>query len=98
MLDFIIIFLIQVVSIIINVIFWPIDQLITTFAPNITTSFGYIHDYLAIITNGAGYAISLTMLPPFVWQIVVVYYIFKLNFPLAVHTIKSIVKWYSALK
>lgn len=90
--------LISLIIGIVNILLTPIDLLISSTLPSLSSAFLAIDNYFELASQSLGFAISYSLLPPFVLQMVVLYYTFSLAFPLAIYSLKLVVKWYSHIK
>lgn len=82
----------------VGVVLAPIDTLITTFLPDLSTGLSAIGSMFALADNVMGFCVSVTGLSSETLALIVLYWTFKLTAPLAVSTVKSAIKWYKALK
>lgn len=90
-----------IISLIINlvsVLLTPIDNLILTVLPDLSNALTYIGNFLNIVGQSIGWAISLTGLSSTAISLIVMYYTFKLTAPVLFSTIKLALKWYDKLK
>lgn len=76
----------------------PIDNLILSFLPDLSNAFTSIGSYLNVISQGLGWAISLTGLSSTALSLIVSYYVFKLTAPIGFYLIKLAIAWYNKLK
>lgn len=76
----------------------PIDLLIEQFLPDLSVGISAIGAMLNYVSNFMGFIISATGLSSATLSLIVSYYTFKLTVPLLVHTVKTAIKWYNALK
>lgn len=82
----------------VGVVLAPIDALITTFLPDLSTALSAIGAMFGLVDNVMGFCVSVTGLSSEALSLIVLYWTFKLTAPLAVSTVKSAIKWYKALK
>lgn len=90
--------IIKLIMSLVSVLMVPIDNLIATFLPSLDNAFTAFGNLLNLIGSVIGWVVSLTGLSSESISLIIAYYTFKLTFPLAVHTIKSAIQWYKALK
>lgn len=76
----------------------PIDLLISTALPDLSTGISAVGSFLNLIKQGLGWAIGCTGLSSECLSLIVLFFTFKLTVPLAVSTIKLAIKWYDKLK
>lgn len=82
----------------VNILLTPIDMLIQAAFPDLSQVLSSINAMFNLVLSGLGWVIGLTMLPPLAFQILLLYYTFKLTVPLAISSIKLVIRWYNALK
>ena len=76
----------------------PIDNLIESALPQLSTAFTAIGNFLNIISNSIGWVISLTGLSSNAISLLVAYYGFTLTAPMLFYMIKLALSWYNRLK
>jgi len=91
-------FIITSAILLISLVLYPINALVTTLLPSLTTTFGAVADLLSSVSDGIAFGVSFSLLCPLALQIIVLYYTFVLTFPIGVYFIKTAVKWFSRLK
>ena len=72
----------------VSLILAPIDLLIQSALPQLSSAFTAIGNFLNLISSGIGWAISL----------LVAYYVFTLTAPMLFYMIKLALAWYNRLK
>lgn len=90
--------LFELVINLVNILLSPIDLLIQAAFPDLSQILSAINAMFSLVLQGLGWVIGLTMLPPVAFQILLLYYTFKLTVPLAISSIKLVIRWYNALK
>lgn len=90
--------LIAIVLKLVQLILIPFDLAIATFLPELSDGLNAIGDYLVLITQSLGWAISLTGIPFFAIALVATAMIFRLTVPFNVWFIKLALGWYHTLK
>jgi len=76
----------------------PIDFLISTLLPSLSSAFTAVGAYLSEIMTYIGFVLSITGIPPAIITLVVAFWVFKLTVPINVWIIKLAVSWYHKLK
>lgn len=82
----------------VNIILSPIDSMITTLLPDLSTAFSSIGGFLNLATQSIGWVISLTGISRTAISLIIMYYGFKLTVPLVFYFIKLALSWYNKLK
>ena len=82
----------------VSTILRPIDMIIQQFLPDLSNAISSIGNFLNLISQCLGWAISLTGLSSECLSLIVLYFTFKLTTPILFSTIKSAIKWYDKLK
>lgn len=82
----------------VTLILTPIDNLIESSLPQLSSGFTAIGNFLNIISSGIGWAISLTGLSSSAISLLVAYYAFTLTAPMLFYMIKLALSWYNRLK
>lgn len=90
--------IISLVFFVIKILLLPIDMLIQQFIPSLTDAFTAVGNFLSLIAEGLGWAISAAGIPYAAIALIATYWIFKLSFPIIIWGIKLAIKWYVALK
>ena len=88
----------KLVIILVNAILTPINLLINSAFPSISTALSYVNDFFNYIGSLMSWILSWFHVPNPFLTLVVGYLIFRLSVPLAVHTIKLALHWYHILK
>ena len=82
----------------VSLILTPIDNLILTALPNLSNALTAIGNFLNLISNGIGWAVSLSGLSNEALSLIVMYFTFKLTAPMLFYMIKLALSWYNKLK
>ena len=82
----------------VSLILTPIDNLILTALPNLSNALTGVGNFLNLISNGIGWAVSLTGLSNESLSLIVMYFTFKLTAPMLFYMIKLALSWYNKLK
>lgn len=90
--------LFDIIISLINVLLAPIDLIIQAALPQVAQLLGYVNAMIDVAITGLAYAISFTMLSPSLIGILYGCLLFILTVPLAIHSIKLVIRWYNALK
>lgn len=88
----------NVIISLVDIIMSPIDSLIASSLPDVSSAISSIASLFKLITQSLGWGISLLGLSSTCLSIIVMYYVFKLTMPLAFSLIKSALAWYNKLK
>lgn len=81
-----------------NTILAPIDTLIDQYLPQVNTMLDSITAFFTYISSYVSWALSAIGIDSTLIAIIVSYLVFKLTVPLLVNVVKTIIKWYYALK
>lgn len=81
-----------------TIILTPIDNLIESSLPQLSSAFTAIGNFLNIISSSIGWVISLTGLSSNAISLLVAYYGFTLTAPMLFYMIKLALSWYNRLK
>ena len=81
----------------VSLILTPIDNLILTALPNLSNALTAVGNFLNLISNGIGWAVSLTGLSNEALSLIVMYFTFKLTAPMLFYMIKLALSWYNKL-
>lgn len=76
----------------------PIDNLIQSALPQLSSALTAVGNFLNLISNGIGWVISLTGLSSNAISLLVAYYVFILTAPMLFYMIKLALSWYNRLK
>ena len=90
--------IIKLIVSLVSIILTPIDNLIQSALPELSSAFTAIGNFLNIISSGIGWAISLTGLSSSAIGLIVAYYVFTLTAPMLFYMIKLALSWYNRLK
>lgn len=82
----------------VNVLLLPIDTIIQAAFPAVTDLLSSVNSMFNLGLSAIGWVIGLTCVPPLAIQLIVVYYTFILTVPLAISSIKLVIRWYNAIK
>lgn len=82
----------------VTVILSPIDTLITNALPSLANALEAVNQFFNLISNGIGWAVSLTGLSNETLSLIVMYFTFKLTAPMLFYMIKLALSWYNKLK
>lgn len=82
----------------VSLILTPIDNLILTALPDLSNALTAVGNFLTLISNGIGWAVSLTGLSNEALSLIVMYFTFKLTAPMLFYMIKLALSWYNKLK
>ncbi len=82
----------------VSVLLSPIDIAIKAALPDLSSAISSVGTYFQLALENIGFVISMTGLSSTAISIIILYYTFKLTFPLTVATIKLAIKWYDKLK
>ena len=89
---------IKLIVSLVTLILSPIDNLIQSALPELSSALTAIGNFLNIISSGIGWAISLTGLSSSAISLIVAYYAFTLTAPMLFYMIKLALSWYNRLK
>lgn len=82
----------------VSVITVPIDNLITSTLPDLSSALSSVANFFNIALSSVGWCISLLGLSSNVISIIILYYTFKLTVPIVLYSIKLALSWYNKLK
>lgn len=82
----------------VNVILWPLEQLINTLVPNLLPALDSVSDFVNTISKYITWFISYTGLTTSTLSIIISLLTASVMIPLTAHAIKIGLKWYNALK
>ncbi len=88
----------NVIISLVNVILTPIDSVISSALPDLSSGISAIGQLFATIGTSIGWCISLIGIPSECISLIVLYYTFKLTVPVAFSLIKMALAWYNKLK
>lgn len=88
----------SIVTKFISIVLAPINALIVTFLPGFNNVLSYISQFFNTFTQYVGFIMNSLFIDTNVISFLILYWTFKLTFPLAVSSIKLAVKWYNSLK
>ena len=98
MINKILIGIIKLIVSLVTIILTPIDNLIQSALPQLSSALTAVGNFLNIIGSGIGWAISLTGLSSSAISLLVAYFVFKLTAPMLFYMIKLALAWYNRLK
>ena len=90
--------IIKLIVSLVTLILTPIDNLIQSTLPELSSALTAIGNFLNLIASGLGWAISLTGLSSSAISLIVAYYGFVLTAPMLFYMIKLALSWYNRLK
>lgn len=76
----------------------PFDYVISSILPELSDGLTAIGNLLVLLTQGLGWAISLSGIPYFAIALVATAYIFRLTIPFNLWLVKLALNWYRTLK
>lgn len=97
MIRVIIIGVLRLLSLIINVILYPINLLLQTAVPNIDNAFAKINEFFNTISSYAVFGLSYLGIQSSYIQIMTILFIAIITIPLLVHALKLIAAWWETL-
>lgn len=89
--------LISLVIQFVGVLLTPIDTLVASYLPSISSALIAIQNFLSYCISAIGWVISSLGIPSSVISLLITYYSFSLVVPLLVHGVKLAIKWYRTL-
>ena len=98
MIQFLLKGIISLIVSLVTLILTPIDNLIQSALPQLSSALTGVGNFLNIIGSGIGWAISLTGLSSSAITLIVAYFVFKLTAPMLFYMIKLALSWYNRLK
>lgn len=88
----------KIVTKFINILLSPINALIVSFLPGFNDMLSYVTQFFTTASQYVGFITDSLFIDSNVLSFLILYWTFKLTFPLAVYSIKLVVKWYNSLK
>ena len=88
----------KIVTKFINILLSPINALIVSFLPGFNDMLSYITQFFTTASEYVGFITDSLFIDNNVLSFLILYWTFKLTFPIAVYSIKLVVKWYNSLK
>lgn len=82
----------------VNLLLTPIDALISSALPGLSSAISAIGSFLSLCMQSIGWVLSVFAIPAGALSLLVLYYVFKLTLPLAISTVKLAIKWYDKIK
>lgn len=98
MINKILIGIFKVVTKLVSVLLAPINLLITNMLPSFNTVLSHVTSLFNLASQYANYILDSMLISNEVLSFFILFWVFKLTFPLAVSAIKLVVKWYNSLK
>ena len=98
MIQFLLKGIISLIVSLVTLILTPIDNLIQSALPQLSSALTAVGNFLNVISSGIGWAISLTGLSSSAITLIVAYFVFKLSAPMLFYMIKLALSWYNRLK
>lgn len=90
--------IISLIISLVNALLTPIDNLINTYLPSVSSAFNSISYFFTYVSNSLGWVISATGISSTAISLIVITLTFKLTVPLLVATFKLALSWYDKLK
>lgn len=91
-------FIINGIMLVTKLLLAPIDALIATLLPDISEGIGATTEFLELVAQGLGWALSATGLADYAIAMAMTALIFRITFPLQIWVLKLSLKWYKQLK
>lgn len=82
----------------VSLILTPIDNLILSALPDLSNALSAVGNFLNLIAQGVGWAVSATGLSNETLSLIALYFGFKLTAPMLFYMIKLAITWYDKLK
>lgn len=82
----------------VDIILLPIDTIIQSAFPSVAQLLASVNSMFSLVLSGLGWVIGLTCLPPLAFQLLLLYFTFILTVPIAISSIKLVIRWYNAIK
>lgn len=89
--------LMSLFTIIIGVLMTPLNTLLTTIVPDVSTAFMYVNDFFDLLGRYASFVVSYSGLYPDVIAIAIILYTAIITIPLAAHIFKLIAAWWETI-
>lgn len=89
--------LVSILQFIINLIMTPLNEVITSYFPQIEQGFEYISDFFEMIIGFIPWVLSWFNLPTLFIDLIIGYWVFKLTVPYIVHGVKLAVAWWDSI-
>lgn len=90
--------IISLITYLVSLILVPIDNVLLNLMPDLSNAFTSIGEFLNLLSDGIGWAVSITGLSSNALSLIVAFYIFKLTAPLTFYMLKLAVDWFRTLK
>ena len=97
MIRVIIIGVLRLLSLILNVILYPINLILETAVPSVENVFTHINEFFSTIENYALFGLSYTGIQPAYIQVMTILLIAIITIPMLVHALKLIARWWETL-
>lgn len=90
--------IISLIMTLVDVLLSPIDLLIETFLPDLSSGISAIGSMFDYALTYVSYLVDMTLLSSSTISLIILYYTFKLTAPIAFSTVKLAISWYKSLK
>lgn len=90
--------IIKLITGLVTLILSPIDNLIQSALPDLSTALTGVGNFLNLISNSIGWGISALGLSNETLSLIVMYFTFKLTAPMMFYMIKLALTWYNKIK
>ena len=82
----------------VNILLYPIDELISSMIPSLDYAFTIVNDFITKLIRYVGFVISYTGLTSSTINVIISLAIFIYSAPILIHGIKLAVKWFRVLR
>lgn len=90
--------IIKLITGLVTLILSPIDNLIQSALPDLSSALTGVGNFLNLISNSIGWGISALGLSNETLSLIVMYFTFKLTAPMMFYMIKLAITWYNKIK
>ena len=90
--------IIKLITGLVTLILSPIDNLIQSALPDLSSALTGVGNFLNLISNSIGWGISALGLSNETLSLIVMYFTFKLTAPMMFYMIKLALTWYNKIK
>lgn len=90
--------ILNLITSLINAVLAPIDLLIQTLLPDVSSAFSVFGGFLNLVSQGIGWVVNASCLSSEALSLIVLYYTFKLTAPMMFYLIKLALSWYNKIK
>lgn len=90
--------IIKLITGLVTLILSPIDNLIQSALPDLSSALTGVGNFLNLISNSIGWGISALGLSNETLSLIVIYFTFKLTAPMMFYMIKLALTWYNKIK